>query len=196
MSRGLMTTYTGRRIDPLELTPGDVSLVDIAHHLALVNRFAGATREPLSVAQHSVYVSILAARRGGPLAGLQGLMHDASEAYLGDVVKWIKATDCFAAYREAEDRATEAIFCAFRLPMPLPPEVEEADRLMVRYEAEQLMYCLHLPEEHRASYPAVSSEEAAQLEGWRPWTWYQAERAFLTQWAVLYCRTEAILCAE
>lgn len=47
-------TYTGRKFYPLDPRPEDVCIEDIAHALALVNRFGGHTRVPYSVAQHSV----------------------------------------------------------------------------------------------------------------------------------------------
>ena len=50
-------TYTGKAFDLLNPTPEMVEVTDIAHHLALINRFTGATAVPYSVAQHSVLVS-------------------------------------------------------------------------------------------------------------------------------------------
>src|SRR4051812_2148358 len=95
----LILTYTGKHVNPFDLKPDDICIEDIAHALALCNRFAGHTKRPMSVAQHSVYVSRLC-----PNYRLAGLLHDASEAYLGDVTKWVKSTHEFEAYREAEDR--------------------------------------------------------------------------------------------
>ncbi len=51
-------TYTGRMVSLLDPKPEDICIEDVAHHLAIVNRFGGATREPYSVAQHAVLVSI------------------------------------------------------------------------------------------------------------------------------------------
>lgn len=77
---------SGKRYWPLDPRPGDVSIVDVAKGLAGVKRFNGRTRFPYSVAQHSVMVSDLLP---GPLK-LLGLLHDAAEAYLGDVVTPVK----------------------------------------------------------------------------------------------------------
>lgn len=75
---------------PLPLD-GDVaacslSITDIAAGLAKINRFAGATYKPYSVAQHSVHVSVLVKRMGGTWAdAMVGLLHDAHEVAVGDI---------------------------------------------------------------------------------------------------------------
>lgn len=76
----------GRTPDLSELT-----LRDLAAMLAKVNRFGGATRLPYSVAQHSVFVSHLVAVHGGSTrAQMWGLMHDAHEAFIGDIPTPVK----------------------------------------------------------------------------------------------------------
>ncbi len=70
-------------VDVLQLTADDVDLADVAHGLALTNRWNGATAEAVSVAWHSLVVSALASETD-PAAALHGLMHDAAEAYTGD----------------------------------------------------------------------------------------------------------------
>lgn len=65
---------------------------DIAHALALINRFTGHTERPYSVAEHSLLVADIAAAHGAsPSAQLAALLHDAHEAYTSDVsspAKW------------------------------------------------------------------------------------------------------------
>jgi len=124
-------TFSGRRVNPLDLRPEDISIEDIAHGLACINRFNGHAPLPVSVAQHSVGVSLACHE----LDARQGLLHDAAEAYLGDVTKWLKATSAFAAYREAEDRAQRTIYKVFGCPEEQADSVTEADRWMVRVEA-------------------------------------------------------------
>lgn len=66
----------------------DVRLEDIAASLAKLCRFTGHSREPYSVAQHSVHVAELVP----DFAKLAGLFHDAQEAYIGDIsrpMKWL-----------------------------------------------------------------------------------------------------------
>lgn len=68
------------------LTENAPHLDDIAHHLALINRFTGATSRPYSVAEHSLLVERIGQARGaGSLTRLALLMHDAHEAYTNDL---------------------------------------------------------------------------------------------------------------
>lgn len=69
-----------------------ISLQDIAHALAQINRYTGHTSRPYSVAEHSLLVAEIAKHAGAtPMLQLAALLHDAHEAYTGDVsspVKW------------------------------------------------------------------------------------------------------------
>lgn len=73
-----------------DATPPNIE--EIAHSLAIINRFTGHTSRPYSVAEHSLLVSRIAASEGAsPVAQLAALLHDAHEAYIGDLaspVKW------------------------------------------------------------------------------------------------------------
>jgi len=181
MKKPFITTYTGRKVNPLDLKPEDICILDIAHHLSCINRFVGALRVPMSDAQHSVYVSHLLRETGWEP---EGLYHDAAEAYLGDVSKWVKQHQSMRHYREAEDRAWRVICEALSLRVNGAPEVNElvheADRLMVRFEAYKLGHKFHsmfeIPGYHRPS-----REEISQVGPWRPWSWQKSKRLFLAQ---------------
>src|SRR6185503_5589264 len=69
----------------------DASFWGAARPLANLSRFGGHTRAFYSVAQHSVIVSQLVEERGGDAEdAFAALMHDATEAYLGDMPHPIK----------------------------------------------------------------------------------------------------------
>lgn len=103
-----MQTVTGLCFDYIDPKPEQVCLEDIAHHLATAAiRFNGATREPYSVAQHSVWVAdyLRTKHARGPKAivvywdgtekivdrapwtEMAGLMHDSPEYVTGDMVR-------------------------------------------------------------------------------------------------------------
>jgi hypothetical protein len=81
-----MQSFTGRKIYVTDPRPEDVCIEDIAHALSLICRFGGHAREHYSVAQHSVLVSALCSKEHFFMA----LLHDASETYVGDMVRPLK----------------------------------------------------------------------------------------------------------
>jgi hypothetical protein len=79
-------TNSGKRVDLLEPRPEQIDINDISHSLAHLVRFTGHGNLPLTVAEHSVRVSQLLENQGAPTyIQLWGLLHDAHEAYIGDI---------------------------------------------------------------------------------------------------------------
>lgn len=68
-------------IDLAALRPWDLTPAIIGETLAKLNRFGGRTPEPFSVAAHSVLVEHLSPPELKPWA----LLHDAHEAFIGDI---------------------------------------------------------------------------------------------------------------
>jgi hypothetical protein len=137
-------TASGRPFWPLEPRVGDVVIEDIAHHLSHLCRFTGAVRVFYSVAQHSVLAceELAASASDGQArtAGLYGLLHDASEAYLMDIPRPLKHDAAFEVYREAEARLQAVIYQAFGLnPDGEPPLLKTIDRRLLRAEQRDLM---------------------------------------------------------
>jgi hypothetical protein len=104
-----MITYSGIRFDPLDPRPGDVAIEDIAHQLGYQCRYNGAVREYYSIAEHSV----LASEHVPSAFALEALLHDAAEAYVGDMIRPIKIRDDMAYYRAVEARVQDAIHARF-----------------------------------------------------------------------------------
>ena len=142
----ILQTYAGKEVDPLNMSVEDVCLADIAHALSLICRYNGHVRDFYSVAQHSVLVSQCAAERGGAdlitfIAARNlcfwGLLHDAAEAYLGDVVSPLKPCSYFLidrygehrmeSFKDAERRLERVIAEKFGLTQEMPLQVKIAD---------------------------------------------------------------------
>lgn len=126
-SVGEIRTFTGLYVTPTRLTPGMITIEDIAHGLSRVCRFAGHCAGFLPVAEHSIAVARIVMTTD-PDHALEALLHDASEAYLGDMPRPIKHLPEMAPYREAEERAERAIAERFGLVYPWPESVKSADR--------------------------------------------------------------------
>jgi uncharacterized protein len=125
-------TSTGRKYYPLDPRAEDVCLEDVAHHLSMICRYGGAPRRFYSVAEHSVLVSYMVK----PEHALFGLLHDAQEAYLGDMVRPLKVQ--MPEYQEVEDLSWRVVAEHFGLPYELPLEVKKADTDILATEKQAL----------------------------------------------------------
>lgn len=153
-------TASGRAFDLLTPRAEDVVVTDISRGLARLSRFSGATNgmEGYSVAQHSVLVAdILAAWGAPPFIVREGLLHDAPEAYYGDITSPVQRAIRRLFMREleslgyAEDRgATDPVRvlksivdpivrAALDLPLDETPLVKRADLVALAIERRDLM---------------------------------------------------------
>ncbi len=126
-------TYTGRQYWPCSPVVDHIHEDDIAHHLSLCCRFVGASTEFYSVAEHSIHVAELVP----PEHKLTALLHDAPEAYLGDMSK--PAKNQLGDYRRAEALNWAAICQKFGVPYELPECVKQADYVMLHVEKRILL---------------------------------------------------------
>lgn len=122
-------TNSGKRIDLLNPQVDQISLADIATGLNNIPRFMGQTKFHYSVLNHSMAVASLVP----PEYRLAALLHDAAEAYIGDVPTPLK--DMLGdRYRDVERRIARAIGEYFKCPhdlADLPQSVKDADRIML-----------------------------------------------------------------
>lgn len=117
-----MQSYTGKKFYSLDPRPEDIDIVDIAHALSMQCRYNGHYRRFYSVAEHCVLLSKLFTAE----YALWALLHDETEAYVGDMVRPLKAH--LPDYCAAEDRVMIAIAERFGLESAvMPPEVVAAD---------------------------------------------------------------------
>ena len=125
--------HTGQKSWPMDPKPSDMSILDIAHALSNLCRFNGHCQRFYSVAEHSVLCSHLTPQEHA----LEALLHDATEAYCGDMVSPLKRN--MPEFVQLERTIDAAIRMRFGLPKAMSPEVDLADRQMVHLEFLELM---------------------------------------------------------
>ncbi|RLC88683.1 MAG: hypothetical protein DRJ03_02060 [Chloroflexi bacterium] len=134
--QGWFQTSTGTQFTLPNFNPRLIDIEDIAHALSQQCRFNGHTWNFYSVAEHSVRVS-----KEVPVEDrLWGLLHDASEAYLGDVVKPLKVL--LPDYQKMEDDLMRVICGVFDLPSRMPESVKRADLVLLATERRDMTFDL------------------------------------------------------
>lgn len=128
-----MQTATGRQFWPLDPRPEEIHIDDIAAALAKLCRFSGHCLRFYSVAEHCVHVMRAAPKH----LKLTALLHDASEAYLCDVIRPIKPH--LSNYLDIESRLERAIALRYRLEWPWPWVVKRIDTAILADERDQAM---------------------------------------------------------
>jgi len=173
-----LQTVSGKWVNPLDPDPEQFDIEDIARALGNLCRFGGHCRTFYSVAQHSVIVSQLVEERGGDAEDVfAALMHDAAEAYLGDMPHPLKHRSALgAAFKEAERELEAAIEAHFAIKADVP-EVKRADRALLATERRAFSA-------ERWRWPELEGVEALdlELEAMAP---QDATKAFLDRYAEL-----------
>lgn len=156
-------THSGQRFDLANPDPASVLAQDIAASLSRLCRFNGHCSRFYSVAQHSLYVASIVP----PQLQLVALLHDATEAYVGDMVRPLKRM--IPEYQRIERAVWRAICTRFGIPEHMPAAVIYADLILLATERRDLLPkhadnwpCLEgikpLPE----PIPTMSAEAAQQ----------------------------------
>lgn len=161
-------TRSGRKFDLANPTPDMVDPTDIAHSLSMQCRFNGHTRMFYSVAQHCYLVADLVPAEHQ----LPALLHDATEAYVGDMVRPLKEgmrdfaerMGIVELYAETEQKIWIAICLRFDLDPELLPSVKHADLVALATEKRDLM------PSHPEPWPCLDgiSPLAATIDPWQP----------------------------
>jgi uncharacterized protein len=164
-------TLSGRRVNPLDASPEDIDAGDIARALANTCRFGGHSRAFYSVAQHSALVCDLLEDRGAsPDELMAALLHDASEAYLGDLPHPLKhRSELGAAFRVAEKRLEAVIAERFALP-DAAARIKPIDRALLAAERRTFS-------EVTWHWPELDGAEELEIEI-EPWSPARAQEEF------------------
>lgn len=116
-----MQTYSGGKYWPADPRPEDIKIRDIAHALSLICRYTGHGDRFYSVAEHSYHMSTSVPKE----IALQALLHDATEAYLGDISRPLKYS--LPDYKAIEELNWKAVAQKFGLPIELDPMIKDYD---------------------------------------------------------------------
>ena len=189
-----IATYTGGFFDILDPESHEYKIEDIAHSLALTNRYGGHTSAPYSVAQHCVLASYMDVG----IKPIYLLLHDAAEAYLvGDVASPQKRllyvltgydeNVSINQYKYIEESILYWIGRSFGLSAlaekTKSAEVKKADLLLLVTEVRDLMH---------PNWDIFKKMWAKEIEplasAIRPWRWDYAERRFLERFHQLMDR--------
>lgn len=162
--KNTINTYNKHVFNPLHITTGDVDEIDIAHALSLLCRGCGHLQFFYSVAQHCINCANEALARGyDKKICLACLLHDASEAYVSDLVRPVKIQ--IPEYSIIEERIINTIYQKFNLD--LTPEeltlVKQIDDDMLLYELPVILKVETTPT-LMASIPDLNMHDFKEIE--------------------------------
>lgn len=158
--KGWMETYGGRPVNPWHVRKEDIDIKAIAHSLSLICRYNGHCKEFYSVADHSIRVAEIVE----PKYRLAALLHDAAEAYLGDVIRPLKYN--LSVVQEAEEKALKVVMSKFGVDFSedVREAIKQADNIVGATEGRDLMYHVEdwgkLPEPLKEKIKPLSSRIA------------------------------------
>ena len=185
-----ITTVSGKQFFLADPQPHAMDIEDVIWALSRICRYGGHldTRFPdaiYSVLQHSVYVLwIMRKLYPDHVEGyLWALLHDATEAWYGDIVSPLKRM--FPEYRKLEDRAAVVVQTAFNIPFneTIEAMVHRADQMCWRLE------CVHVSANPDALLEGEPSSPFTMLDvdpDFRIWTPTEARSRFRNELSSLY----------
>jgi 5'-deoxynucleotidase YfbR-like HD superfamily hydrolase len=124
---------SGATFDFLDPWASDFTIDDIAHGLSQTCRYAGQCRSFYSVAEHSILVSRLVPQE----YALEGLLHDATEAFIGDITRPLK--QMLPDFKAIEARVEEAIATRFGFKPDYKAAIKPVDLQVLAAEQMQIM---------------------------------------------------------
>jgi len=142
-----MQTASGRKFSFTNPKPEDIELLDISVALSTMMRFNGHIKDHYTVAHHSVNLALLIQENFKSffpqdkldIMMLEALMHDAAEAYTGDIISPLKFF-LKKDLKPIEDKINQAIAKKFNLTYPYSRIVYEYDKLICGVEAFNLLH--------------------------------------------------------
>lgn len=182
-------TFTGKVVDLSDPQTEDFCIEDIAHSLAFQCRWTGHTKEFYSVAQHSVVASFVPVGHPAYLENTREwdkikLLHDAGEAYYGDLATPFKKAmdEAYQVVKQPIDIAIEEALLGYGVkPELYRAIVKPVDGLLLSLEGAWLMG-LDIPKPEQ--FGTCKKCKFGKLMG-RCWGPEEAEERFLERWKEL-----------
>lgn len=169
----IQTYPNNLKFDFLDPRPESISIEDIVWSLSMQPRYYGHVSTHYSIAQHCCHVHDYCE---DPFR-FEGLMHDACEAYVGDMVTPLKRL--IPEYQAIEKRISKVIASVFGLREDLPDHVKSVDARILKNERKALL--------GRSPEPWAECIESLQpLPGLKiiPWTPAHTRAEFMRRFSV------------
>ena len=161
-----LQTATGRRVSVLDPQPEEIFIEDIYPAISKQCRFNGHCDIFYSVAQHCVLGSELAEEWYSKDIAKEFLLHDATEAYMGDLIRPVKVM--IPEFGTVEARFWRAISNKFNLSYEHTKECQYLDNVMVTWEKRDM-----LP--NSETWPNLPDITPMKLPKIQSWSWQNAE---------------------
>lgn len=173
-------TFTGKKVHVMSPIHEDIDIADIAHALSNICRFSGHVRRFYSVAEHSVRVA-LAVQAERPDLAKAALLHDAAEAYIGDVISPLK--NCLPHYKNIEEQWERTIAETFgvfyeQMNDPYVKLMDRRDLISARRDLGHENWSKHVWQVDEEKLEPLSKV----ITGYNPW---RAEAEFRLLWGKL-----------
>lgn len=169
----MILTYTGKLIDPFNVKPENICIEDIAHGLSLLCRYNGQCHRFYSVAEHCIIMATHSKfKKWNPLVML---LHDAAEAYIGDMIRPIKGD--LPQFKQFENNFMVAITHKLtNKSLSIFATVEKPDNIMLATEASQMTKAPNKYYEKEFDLPDILIDKSIQFYYFTP---QEAEKRFL-----------------
>lgn len=164
-------TYTGQKFYPFDPKIESISIIDIAHCLSNICRYAGHTKHFYSVAEHCVVMSELF-----PSFAKIALLHDAAEAYFGDLPRPIK--EAIPEFKHYEHKLLAMIFKKFKMEFS-GIELSIIEKMDVSLLAHEKHHPFLMKHENKISWGEIDSIQISEYHEFECWNPQEAEYKFL-----------------
>lgn len=193
LTMGFMETSQGHKIFPHDPDQATIDPIDIANSLSKQCRYNGHCQTFYSVAEHSFLLATwINAEYSSVELTLQALLHDATEAYLGDIIRPLKKGYLrHSGIEHLEKEWEERIMRTFDLPPEIHPAIHEADLGMLQVERRYLFGVTDNTWDYERPGVSVPTVDVKVL-GWSP---EQAREHFLKallDWARAWSRRSSV----